>query len=108
MEDTQEGIELRTLYKRTVSTVPEVEHDENSFIEGMISAAARDDLRTAGLRRDLSSLRLDYKILKVFPLNDFIYGINHYLTSKGKTIEEARILSREIANRQELFESHSV
>lgn len=98
-----EEINLRDLYDRTVSAVPSAEHSEEGFMESLNEALMEDPLRNSGLRRELSLVGMDYRILRTYPLNDFMYGIRNYLSKRGIDRVQAMLLARdEIADDGEI------
>ena len=102
MSDT---IELRKLYDDTRESFPEEEHDEDRFVRCIISVLEKDALRTSGLRKEISSLGLNYLIHRVFPLNDFGLGVYEYLINAGVKKVVAIRTSEELTNKENLFKS---
>jgi len=82
-------IKLQKIYNRMKEEFPKLEHDENIYFNHLIAVLNRDPLRNRALLTQLKDKKLEFEILRDWPLNDFLYAIREYL--KERKIKDTQI-----------------
>lgn len=82
-------IKLFKIYNRMKEEFPNLKHDEDKYFIHLIAVLNRDPLRNRGLLNQLKEKKLEFEILRDWPLNGFLYACREYL--KERKIKDKEI-----------------
>jgi|APSaa5957512622_1039677.scaffolds.fasta_scaffold30736_3 hypothetical protein len=95
-EQSYDVSSLRDLYELVECRFPGCEHDPTKFQEMILGKLKEDPLRTLGVKKSILSKGLDFQIQRGWPLNDFLYGAEGYLVTKGISLDEIGKFERDV------------